>query len=188
MVETAGMVETLEHNWWAILIRGIAAIVFGIIALWHPFWAGFALVILFGAYAFVDGVFAIVAAIAAARIGARWWPFVIEGIVGLVVAAIAFFAPGITGLALYWTIAAWAIITGIFEIMAAFRLREVVQNEWFLILGGVASVIFGVLLFVWPATGVITVIWLIGIYALLFGVLLIGLAMRLRQRGTVAAT
>ncbi len=176
------MLLALSRHWWAVLIRGIAAIAFGIIAIWHPILAGIALIILFGAYAFVDGVFAIVTAFTTAQAGGRWWPFVFEGIIGLGIAAITFFYPHITALALYWTIAAWAILTGIFEIMAAIRLREMIKNEWFLILGGVASVVFGILLFWRPGIGALAVIWLIGIYAIVFGALLIGLSLRLKAR------
>ncbi len=174
------MLHALARNWWAVLIRGIAAIIFGILAFLWPGATGVALVILFGAYAFVDGVFAIVAAIRAAEAHERWGAFVIEGIIGLVIAAITFFNPRITAFALYLTIAVWALLTGVLEIVAAIRLRKEIQNEWLLILGGIASLVFGILLIVYPLAGVLTVIWLIGAYAIVFGVMMIGLALRLR--------
>ncbi|MBV8637924.1 MAG: HdeD family acid-resistance protein [Candidatus Eremiobacteraeota bacterium] len=174
------MLHALARNWWAVLIRGIAAIIFGILAFAWPGATGAALVLLFGAYAFVDGIFAIVAAIRAAQAHERWGAFVIEGIIGLIIAAITFFEPRLTAFALYITIAAWAILTGIFELVAAVRLRKEIQNEWLLILGGVASLVFGILMIVYPLAGILTVIWLIGAYAIVFGVMMIGLALRLR--------
>lgn len=174
------MVHALARNWWAVLIRGIAAIIFGILAFAWPGATGAALVILFGAYALVDGIFAIVAAIRAAQSHERWGALVIEGVIGLVIAAITFFEPRATAFALYVTIAAWAILTGIFEIIAAMRLRKEIQNEWLLVLGGIASLVFGILMIVYPLAGVLTVIWLIGAYAIVFGVMMIGLALRLR--------
>jgi uncharacterized membrane protein HdeD (DUF308 family) len=141
---------------------------------------GAALVILFGAYAFVDGVFAIVAAVRAAQAHERWGAFLIEGIIGLVIAGITVYDLRLTALALYVTIAAWAILTGILELVAAFRLRKLIQNEWLLILGGIASLVFGILMIVYPLAGVLTVIWLIGAYAIVFGVVLVGLSLRLR--------
>ena len=175
------MLHALARNWWAVLIRGIAAIIFGVLAFAWPGATIWALVILFGAYAFVDGIFAIVMAVRAAEAHERWGAFLIEGIVGLVIAAVTFFYPGITGVALYSIIAAWAVITGILEIVAAIRLRKEIQNEWLLILGGIASIVFGVLMIVYPLAGVLTVIWLIGAYAIVFGVMMLGLSFRLRR-------
>lgn len=174
------MLHALARNWWAVLIRGIAAIVFGILAFAWPGATGAALVLLFGAFALVDGIFAIVAAIRAAEAHARWVPLVIEGVIGLIIAAITFFNPGITAYALYIMIAAWALLTGVFEIVAAIRLRKEMSNEWLLILSGIASIVFGVLMIVYPLAGIVTVIWLIGAYAIVFGVIMLGLAMRLR--------
>ena len=105
----------------------------------------------------------------------------LEGIIGLVIAAITFFRPGLTAFALYLTIAAWAVLTGIFEIVAAIRLRKEIKGEWLLALGGIASIVFGVLMIVYPMAGILTVIWLIGAYAIVFGVVLVGLSLRLRS-------
>jgi len=186
-VVPSGMLESLAKNWWAVLLRGIAAVIFGVLALWHPLAAGVALVFLFGAYALIDGIFAIVAAVRAAEVRARWWPFVIEGIVGIAIAAITFFYPGITAFALYWLIAAWAIITGVFEIIAAVQLRRVILNEVLLIISGVISIAFGILLYLYPLAGAFTIIWVIGIYAIIFGILFIMLAFRLRKHLTPSA-
>lgn len=178
------MLHALARNWWALLLRGIAAVVFGLLAFFWPGATGVALVILFGAYAFVDGIFALISAVRAAEAHHRWMAFAIEGIVGLVIAAITLFDLQLAAFALYFMIAAWAILTGIFELLAAFRLRKDLPNEWLLVLGGIASVVFGVLLIVYPLVGILTVIWLIGAYAILFGVLMIGLSLRLRPHAT----
>jgi uncharacterized membrane protein HdeD (DUF308 family) len=174
------MLHVLARNWWALLIRGIAAIIFGILAFLWPGATGVALVILFGAYAFVDGIFAIVSAVRAAQAHERWGAFLIEGIIGLAIAAVTIYDLRLTAFALYLTIAAWALLTGIFELVAAIRLRKEIQNEWLLILGGIASIVFGILMIVYPLAGVVTVIWLIGAYAIVFGVMMIGLSLRLR--------
>ena len=174
------MVQVLAQNWWAVLIRGIAAVIFGILAFIFPPAAVFALIVIFGAYALVDGVFAIVAAIRAAEAHTRWWPFLIEGIIGLVIAAITFFEPHVTAFALYITIAAWAFLTGILEIIAATHLRKAIAGELLLIVSGVLSILFAVLMVVFPLVGVLAVIYVIGGYAILFGILFIGLSLRLR--------
>jgi uncharacterized membrane protein HdeD (DUF308 family) len=174
------MLHALARNWWALLIRGIAAVIFGLLAFLWPGATGFALVILFGAYAFVDGVFALISAIRAAEAHERWLTFALEGIFGLVIAAVVFWHPGVAALALYVTIAIWAIITGVFEIIAAFQLRAMIPNEWLLLIGGALSIAFGALLFVFPMIGILTVIYLIGFYAVLFGVVMIAFSLRLR--------
>jgi uncharacterized membrane protein HdeD (DUF308 family) len=174
------MLHVLARNWWALLLRGIAAVIFGLVAFLWPGATGVALVLLFGAYAFVDGVFALISAIRAAESHERWIAFAVEGIIGIIIAAITFFNPAITAIALYWTIAVWAVLTGILELVAAFQLRKLVPGEWLLILGGAASIAFGILMVVYPLAGAITVIYLIGAYALIFGVTMIGFALRLR--------
>ena len=178
------MVHVLARNWWALLIRGIAAVIFGILAF---LWPGATLVvigILFGAYAFVDGVFAIVAAVRAAQAHERWWPFVLEGIVGLAIAAITVYDVGITLFALYITIAAWAFITGILEIAAAVQLRKSIANEWLLILAGICSILFSILMFWRPLAAGLAIIWIIAAYAIVFGIMMIALSFRLRAHLT----
>jgi len=178
------MLGVLARNWWALLIRGIAAVIFGLLAFFWPGAAGVALIFVFGAYAFIDGVFALVASIRAAEAHQRWIAFAIEGIIGLIIAAIVVFYPGLAGLALYFTIAAWAILTGILELVGAFQLRALIPNEWMLILGGILSIAFGVLLYVFPMVGILTVIYLIGFYAVLFGIVMIAFSFRLRAHAT----
>jgi uncharacterized membrane protein HdeD (DUF308 family) len=176
----SGVVNVIARNWWALLIRGIVAIIFGILAFIWPGATILAIGILFGAYAFVDGIFAIIATVRAAEAGERWWPFLIEGIVGIVIAAITFYDIRITLLALYLTIAAWAFVTGIFEIVAAIQLRKAIANEFWLILGGIASIAFGVLMVIFPLIGALALIWLIGTYAIIFGIIMIAFSFRLR--------
>jgi len=175
------MINVLSRNWWALLIRGLAACIFGILAFLWPGATGVALILVFGVYAFIDGIFAIVAAFNAALTHERWWPLAIEGFIGVAIGIITFFEPRVIGLALYLTIAIWALLTGIFEIVAAVRLRKDIPNEWLLILAGILSIVFGVLLVAFPFAGFLTVIWLIGAYALVFGIMMIVLSFRLRS-------
>ena len=174
------MLHSLARNWWALLLRGIAAVLFGILAFSVPGATIFALVILFGAYAFIDGVFAIASAVRAAEAHQRWWPLVFEGVVGLAIAAVTLFQPHITAFALYITIAVWAFLTGVFEIVAAIQLRKAIAGEVLLIVSGVLSIVFAALLVTFPQFGALTIVYIIGAYAVIFGVLMIGLGLRLR--------
>ena len=175
------MIDVLARNWWAIAIRGIAAILFGLCAFFIPGAALWALVILFGAYCLVDGVFAIVAALRAAQAHERWAQLLFAGIFGIFIAAITLFEPGFTALALVYIMAAWAVVTGAFELIAAFELRRQLPGEVWWLLAGLCSIVFGLFLFWQPGTGALAVLWLIGAYALAFGVFLLGLAFRLRR-------
>lgn len=154
---------------------------FGLAAFFLPGITLTVLILLFGAFALVDGVFAIVAAVRTRRRNERWWLLLAEGVLGVLAGIVAFIWPGLTALALLYLVAAWAIITGILEIVAAIRLRQEIVGEWALILSGVLSVIFGVLLAVLPGVGILALLWLIGAYAVAFGVLLIILAFRVRN-------
>jgi len=176
------ILPVLSRNWWALALRGLAAIVFGVLAFVWPGITLWALVLLFGGYMLVDGIFAIVAAVRAAGREARWWLLLVEGVLGVLAGLVAFLLPGITALALLYLVAAWAIFTGILQIVGAVRLRREIEGEWALILGGVLSVIFGVLLAVLPGPGILALVWLIGAYAVVSGVLLIVLAFRVRNR------
>jgi uncharacterized membrane protein HdeD (DUF308 family) len=175
------MLEKIARNWWMFALRGLVAVAFGVVALIWPEQLLQALVLVFGAYAFVDGIFTVIAGIASYRYFKRWWAVLLEGVAGVVIGLLTFFWPNITALALLYYIAAWALITGIFEIVAAIQLRRVITGEWALILSGLLSMFFGVLLFVFPIAGAVSMVWMIGIYAILFGITLIILAFRLRS-------
>lgn len=181
------MLDVLARNWWALVLRGLFAVLFGLAAFFWPGITLAALVLLFGAYALADGLFAIVAAITGADRQTRWWALLLEGIAGILAATVTVLWPGLTALALLYLIAAWAILTGVLEIVAAVRLRREIEGEWLLALGGVASVLFGLYVAVFPGAGALAVVWIIGGYALVAGVLLIALGVRLRGRGDQTA-
>ena len=174
-------------HWWALALRGVIAILFGLAAFLRPDIALGALILLFGAYALVDGAFAIVGVFGGTRAGTPRWLLLLEGVVGILAGLIAFIRPGLTAVALLYLVAAWAIVTGIAEIATAIRLRQEIRGEWALIVGGILSVLFGLLLAVLPGVGILSLIWLIGAYAVVFGVLLLIAAFRVRgqdnQRG-----
>jgi uncharacterized membrane protein HdeD (DUF308 family) len=161
-------------------LRGVAAVIFGVVALIWPGQTLQILVLVFGAYALVDGIFSVIAGIAFRQYFERWWAVLLEGVAGILIGVLTFIYPNITALVLLYFIAAWALITGVFEIVAAIQLRRVITGEWAMILGGLLSILFGVLLFVFPGAGAVSVIWLIGIYAIFFGITLIIFAFRLR--------
>jgi len=175
------MVIVLSRNWWTLALRGLFAVLFGIMAFAGPGITLGALVLLYGAYAFADGVLAIAAALVGRTVGVPWWALLIEGLAGIGVGIITLLWPGITALVLLYLIAFWAVVTGVFEIVAAIRLRKEIRGEWLLALSGVLSVLFGVALIVSPGAGALAVVWLIGAYAIVFGALMIALALRLRS-------
>ncbi len=175
------MVAVLAKNWWAVGIRGTLGILFGLIALFLPGATMLSLVLVFAAYAFVDGVFGIVSAVRAAREHERWGYLLFEGLVDIAVAAVAVFWPGITVVAFVFLIAFWAIFTGILELAAAFRLQFIDGRSW-LIFGGIVSVLYGALLIIAPMIGAVVLTWWLGAYALIFGVCLVVLAFKLRAR------
>lgn len=176
------MVIILARNWWALALRGLFAIFFGIAAFAWPQITLGALVLLYGAYALADGSFAVAAALVGRTMGLPWWALLAEGLFGIGVGVVTFLWPGITLFALLCLIAGWAIVTGIFEVAAAIRLRREIEGEWILALGGVLSVLFGLGLAVAPGAWTLAVVWLIGAYAIAFGTLLLALALRLRGR------
>jgi uncharacterized membrane protein HdeD (DUF308 family) len=169
------MFDILTGKWWVVALRGILAILFGIVALVYPGATLLSLALVFGAYALIDGVFAIFAAIGYGGREAVW--YVLEGILGIAVGIATFFYPNITAQALVYLIGFWAILTGIFEVVAGFELP--VARDWLLALAGVLSILFGVLVFFNPGSGAVAIVWLIGIYALLFGVTMLVFGIRL---------
>jgi len=182
------MVDVLARNAWLLVARGIFAVIFGLVALFWPGITLAALVLLFGVYALMDGIFAIAAAITGADPRSRWWMLVLEGVAGIVAAAITFMWPGITAIALLYLIAAWFIVTGVLEIAAAVRLRREIRGEWLMVLSGIVSVLFGAYIALFPGLGALAIAWLIGTVSIFFGVLMIGLGWRLRSHLRSATT
>jgi uncharacterized membrane protein HdeD (DUF308 family) len=172
--------SVLAKNWWAFAIRGVLGILFGVIAFVLPGVTILSLVIVFGAYAITDGVFAIVAAVRAASHHERWWSFLLEGVVGIVAGVLAFSWPTITVYVFVALVAVWALISGGFMLAAAFRLGEA-QGRWWFALGGAASIIYGALLVIAPMIGALVLTWWIGAYALVFGIAMLVAAFRLRS-------
>lgn len=177
----------LSRNWWVFLIRGILAILFGVTTWFFPAAAFLSLVLVFGAFALVDGVFAIVSAFTSNARSENWWWLILEGVVGIVIGVLTVIQPAAMGAAWLYLIAAWAIVTGVFEMITAIRLRKVIEGEFWLILGGAFSVLFGVLIGLFPQTGFVAVGVLIGIYALAFGIMMVMLAIRLKNHRAVFA-
>jgi uncharacterized membrane protein HdeD (DUF308 family) len=175
------MIHVLARNWGWIALRGAAAVVFGILALAWPGSALAVIVILFGAYAFVDGVFALVALFRGAGREGRFWTLVVEAVVGIGIGIVTLARPGLTALALLYYVGIWSVITGVLEIIAAIRLRKEITGELWLALAGVLSVAFGILLFAAPGPAAFAIAIWIGVYAIFFGVALLMLAFRLRK-------
>jgi uncharacterized membrane protein HdeD (DUF308 family) len=176
--------QVSRNYWWILAIRGLLAVLFGLAAFVWPGLTLLVLVLLFGAYALVDGVIAVIVSLQERRIFARWWVLLLEGLVGIAAGVLTFVWPGITALALLYVIAAWAIVTGILEIVTAFSARLPLAIEWTLALAGLLSVALGVLLAILPGPGLLGLVWLIGIYAIVFGVLLFVRAFQFRTAAT----
>ena len=173
------MVTLLTQNWWTFTLRGIFALLFGFLAFVAPGATMATLVYVFGFYAILNGAFALYAAWNL-RSFDRWWLLLLEGLLSIAAGVIAFVYPAAAALTFLWIIAAWAILVGILQMIAAIQLRQEIENECSLGFGGLASVIFGVLLVVWPRSGLVTISWIVGIYAIAFGVMLLVLGSRLR--------
>jgi uncharacterized membrane protein HdeD (DUF308 family) len=162
---------TISGTWWAMVVRGIVAVLFGLAALFWPELTLFVLLICFGIYALMDGMLAIVAGIR--TYGGRRWLLLAEGALGFLAGLVALFWPGTTALVLVYVISAWAIFTGLLKVAMAVAFRTEIENGWLMILGGMLSVLFGVILGAMPGAGLVTLVWLIGIYALILGVALV---------------
>lgn len=183
----ATVVETLRLNWWLLALRGLVAVLFGLLAFVWPGITLITLVWLFGAFALVNGLLSLVLAAKAPKGYPRFGSLIFGGLLGILAGLVTFVMPGITALGLLILIAAWALVTGILEIIAAIRLRKIITNEWLLILAGIASVAFGVILLLRPAAGALALIWWFGAWALIFGILMIVLAFRMRSwKGFIA--
>jgi uncharacterized membrane protein HdeD (DUF308 family) len=173
------LLHALAKNWWMVLLRGVCAIVFGVLSFVWPGVTLLTLVILYGAYALADGVFAIAAAIMGGTPAPRWW-LVVVGLLGIAVGIMTFAWPGITALVLLLFIAGWAIATGVLQIVGAIALRKEIDNEWLLIACGALSVLFGLVLVAQPGVGALALLYVIGAFAIVYGILLVSFSLRLR--------
>jgi uncharacterized membrane protein HdeD (DUF308 family) len=171
------MLHTLTRKWWALALRGLAAVLFGLLTFFVPSITLLTLVLLFGVYALLDGLFNVIAFF---RVPAHHWALLIEGVIGIIAGIVTFAWPAITAIVLLYVIAFWAIFTGVFEIIAGIRLRKVITNEWLLLGLGALSLLFGILILFAPGVGALAIVLWIGAYACVFGIALLALAFRLR--------
>lgn len=178
--ERRSMGALLARNWWTLAVRGAIAILFGVVVFIWPGLTLTLLMTLFAVFACVGGIFLILAALKDRREYERWWILLLEGFVGIATGIVIFVWPEFIALLLIYVIAAWAMITGVFEIVVAVQLRREIHNEWLLAIAGVASVLFGLLLTIWPVAGALAILWVLAAYAVIFGILLVVLAFRLR--------
>ena len=180
------MLQFIGRNWWLVVLRGICAILFGVLAFTWPGMTLGVLILMFGIYAFVNGILAFAAAFSNST-GTPWWILALEGLMSIAAALAILLYPGITALVLLVVIAMWAIVTGVIEIAAAIQLRKEIEGEIWLGLAGVASIIFGAALLARPGVGALAVVWMIGAYAVMFGVLLIAMGFHVKARITQMA-
>jgi len=171
----------LASNWWALALRGVLSILVGVLALTKPGATLAALVLLIGAYMFVDGVFAIMASLRGMRTGDRWGWMLVEGILGIVAGIIVFRTPATGALVLLWLVAFWAITHGIAEIAAGIKLRKIIDNEWLLIIAGVLSLALGIYVLMRPGVGLLLLVTWVGVYALFAGILMLMLSLKIRK-------
>ena len=175
-----GLLSFVANRWWVVLLRGICAVVFGILAFVWPGLTLLSLVLLYGAYALVDGLLSIACGVAGSAAPRSWWVMITVGLLGVAAGIVTFLYPGITAVVLLVIIAFAAIGRGVFEIATGIRLRKEIEGEFWLILGGVLSLVFGVFLLLRPGVGALAVVWLIGAYAIVFGIVAMMLSFRLR--------
>ncbi|MES2757902.1 MAG: DUF308 domain-containing protein [Pseudomonadota bacterium] len=175
------MNETILRYWWMTALRGAIAVAFGVLALLMPGITLLTLVALFAVYALFGGIVWIVGAIKNRAADDHWWVLLIAGLAGVGAALIALAHPAITALVLVLLIGANALVTGVLDLVIAIRLRRRIHGELLLVLSGIASIVFGVVVFLYPlGAGALALVWLVGLYAIATGVLLLALAMRLR--------
>ena len=176
-------VRTMAEHWWVVLLRGILAILFGVLAYTWPGLTILILVTLWGAYALVDGIFGVVAGVRG-----KWGSLVVIGLIGIAAGVVAFLWPGLTAVTLLWILAFWAIVAGVLQISAAIRLRKEVQGEWLWVVSGILTIGLGVLFFLYPGAGILSVTWLIAALAIVWGILLVMLSFKLKGlKGKLAA-
>jgi uncharacterized membrane protein HdeD (DUF308 family) len=171
----------LAYNWWAVALRGVLAVCLGLIAIFFPGITLAVLIAMFGAFALLEGAFLIVSGIRTRRAHRRWWVLILQGLISLGAGILAFVLPMVTAVALLYLVASWALVSGILEMVAAIRLRKEMTGEWMLILDGIITVLFGLALVVLPVAGILALVWMIGSFKLVSGILLLVLAFRLRR-------
>jgi uncharacterized membrane protein HdeD (DUF308 family) len=176
------MDDLLQRSWWMLALRGAAAIVFGILAIMWPGITLMVLVALFAAYAVVSGIFTIIAAVQNRKSDQGWWMLLLLGIVSVAAGVVAVVFPGITALVLVLLMGANALVTGVLDMAIAIRLRKAIQGEWMLILAGIVSVVFAILVFMFPGAGALALVWMVSFYAIVSGVLLLALGVRMKGR------
>lgn len=181
------MLHVLAQNWWLLLLRGLFAIVFGVLGLCWPGITLLTLIIVYGCYAIADGLLALVTAFRKDRPASMGW-LIFIGLLGIAAGLLTFLLPGITALFLLFIIGGWSVAHGIFTIIGAIQLRKEIRHEWLLILSGAVSVLFGIMIIASPGPGAVVLLWMIAAYAVAFGILLVGFALRLRIHGAGAAT
>jgi uncharacterized membrane protein HdeD (DUF308 family) len=177
------LVRDFSRNWIWILLRGVLAIIFGVVAFRHPLVAGLSLTLLWGAYALVEGVVALITAFRVRKAGHPIWPMILMAVLGIVAGTMTLLAPRMTAVALLLLIAAWAVVVGGLMVVTAVRLRDEIEGEWFLGLAGLLSVVFGMAMCAFPGSGALAVVWMIAGYAIAFGVLLILFSFKVRRLG-----
>jgi uncharacterized membrane protein HdeD (DUF308 family) len=181
----ASLLHMMAKNWWLVVLRGVAAIIFGILAFAWPGITLLTLVLFWGAFALVDGVLAIISAVKGGNPMPRWW-LAIVGIAGIAAGALTFLMPGLTALVLVTFVAVWAIILGVMEVYGAIKLRKEIEGEWFLILNGALSVVFGILILWRPGIGAVALVYIIGAYAIILGVIYLMFGLKLKKHAPPA--
>jgi uncharacterized membrane protein HdeD (DUF308 family) len=176
------MTMLAARNWWLFLVRGIAALLFGILAFLQPGITLATLILLFGAYALVDGVFAVGAGFGApSRV--RWW-IILGGVAVIAIGLLALISPAATAVAVVTLVGALAVARGVAEVVTAVTMRKMIEGEWFYILSGAVSIIFGLYVIVFPGAGALALLWLIGFYAIFAGIMYVAIGWRLRGVAT----
>lgn len=171
----------MSKYWWVLLLRGIAAVVFGILAISMPGLTLFMLVITFGIYTIFDGVLEVWNGFTNREKHDRWWVDILIGLAGVIAGILIMSLPGVTATVAIYFIAAWMLVTGVLQIITAIRVRKEISNEWLLIISGALSAIIGLYFFAFPGDGAVSLVWVIGIYAIMFGILLVVMAFRARK-------
>ncbi len=176
--------DQIGRHWGWVALRGVVAILFGLMALLMPAITLSALVLVWGAFALVDGVLALVAGVRIRDNGKPLWALIVVGLLGIAAGIVTFVYPGLTALVLLYIIAIWALVSGVFQIVAAIRFRKDIRNEWLLGLSGLVSILFGGMMIMQPGAGALALVWVIGLYAVFFGILLLVFSFRLKQHKT----